>query len=98
MVERVLDIMADLSVRRTLVYVEGDASMSQYQDAEGKPRSSLNLVQRKLPFPCKPSKTQLLMTLQKNSKSFPQRSHNSRGTFPSTTHEPIEYTSLSLCQ
>jgi single-stranded DNA-binding protein len=42
--------MADLSVRRTLVYVEGDASMSQYQDAEGKPRSSLNLVQRKLPL------------------------------------------------
>lgn len=46
-----LDIIADWNVRRTLVYVEGDASISQYQDAEGKPRSSLNLVQRKLSFP-----------------------------------------------
>ena len=34
-------------LRRTLVYVEGDATMSQYNDAEGKPRSALNLVQRK---------------------------------------------------
>ncbi|KAE8448447.1 hypothetical protein EG329_009512 [Mollisiaceae sp. DMI_Dod_QoI] len=32
----------------TLVYVEGDASMSYYQDAEGKNRSSLNLIQQKL--------------------------------------------------
>ncbi|TVY23557.1 Single-stranded DNA-binding protein RIM1, mitochondrial [Lachnellula hyalina] len=29
----------------TLVYVEGDASMSQYTDADNKPRSSLNIVQ-----------------------------------------------------
>jgi single-stranded DNA-binding protein len=33
-------------MHRTLVYVEGDASMSSYQDAEGKTRTSLNLVQR----------------------------------------------------
>lgn len=32
-------------VYRTLVYVEGDASMSQYTDADNKPRSSLNIVQ-----------------------------------------------------
>lgn len=31
---------------RSLVFVEGDASMSTYQDAEGKTRSSLNVVQR----------------------------------------------------
>ncbi|KAF4624425.1 hypothetical protein G7Y89_g13746 [Cudoniella acicularis] len=35
----------------TLVYVEGEASMSQYQDADGKSRSSLNIVQRR---PLKP--------------------------------------------
>ncbi|KAF9871635.1 ssDNA binding protein [Colletotrichum karsti] len=32
----------------TLVYVEGDASMSTYQDSEGKTRSSLNVVQRNI--------------------------------------------------
>lgn len=31
---------------RTLVYVEGDASMRVYEDAEGKKTSSLNIVQR----------------------------------------------------
>ncbi|GKT88087.1 ssDNA binding protein [Colletotrichum tofieldiae] len=33
---------------RSLVFVEGDASMSTYQDAEGKTRSSLNVVQRNI--------------------------------------------------
>ncbi|KAL2754641.1 hypothetical protein ACRALDRAFT_2048894 [Sodiomyces alcalophilus JCM 7366] len=32
----------------TLVYVEGDASMNTYQDAEGKTRSSLNIIQRNI--------------------------------------------------
>ncbi|EQB50663.1 single-strand binding protein family [Colletotrichum gloeosporioides Cg-14] len=32
----------------TMVFVEGDASMSTYQDAEGKTRSSLNVVQRNI--------------------------------------------------
>ncbi|KAL4890355.1 hypothetical protein BDV59DRAFT_184849 [Aspergillus ambiguus] len=32
----------------TLVYVEGDASMRQWQDAEGKKQSSLSIVQRTL--------------------------------------------------
>jgi single-stranded DNA-binding protein len=32
----------------TLVYVEGDASMRVYEDAEGKKQSSLNIVQRTL--------------------------------------------------
>jgi len=30
---------------RTLVYVEGDASMGQYTDADGKPRTALNILQ-----------------------------------------------------
>ncbi|KAA8641832.1 hypothetical protein EYZ11_006652 [Aspergillus tanneri] len=32
----------------TLVYVEGDASMRQWEDAEGKKQSSLNIIQRSL--------------------------------------------------
>ncbi|EOO02859.1 putative ssdna binding protein [Phaeoacremonium minimum UCRPA7] len=32
----------------SLVYVEGDATMSTYQDAEGKTRSALNVVQRSI--------------------------------------------------
>jgi len=32
---------------RTLVYIEGDATMNTYNDADGKPRTALNLVQRK---------------------------------------------------
>lgn len=32
---------------RTLVYVEGDASMRQWEDSEGKKQSTLNIVQRK---------------------------------------------------
>jgi hypothetical protein len=34
-------------VDRSLVYVEGDATMSVYRDAEGKTKSSLNVVQRR---------------------------------------------------
>jgi single-stranded DNA-binding protein len=34
---------------RTLVYVEGDASMRQWEDAEGKKQSSLSIVQRMCP-------------------------------------------------
>ena len=33
---------------RTLVYVEGDATLGSYTDAEGKPRTALNIVQSKL--------------------------------------------------
>ena len=29
-----------------MVYVEGDASINQYEDAEGNNRSALNIVQR----------------------------------------------------
>ncbi|KAI9040611.1 single-stranded DNA-binding protein [Aspergillus affinis] len=32
----------------TLVYVEGDATMRSYEDADGKKQSTLSLVQRKL--------------------------------------------------
>ncbi|TLD34315.1 hypothetical protein PspLS_00556 [Pyricularia sp. CBS 133598] len=32
----------------TTIYVEGDASMSQYTDAEGKTKRSLNIVQRNI--------------------------------------------------
>lgn len=31
----------------SLVYVEGDATMNTYQDAEGKNRSSLSIIERK---------------------------------------------------
>lgn len=33
---------------RTLVYLEGDATMRTYDDAEGKKQSSLSLVQTKI--------------------------------------------------
>ncbi|KAN0115138.1 single-strand binding protein family [Hyaloscypha variabilis] len=50
------DFIASLD-KGTLVYVEGDATMSSYQDAEGKPRNSLNVVQQKLEV-LSPKKTQ----------------------------------------
>ena len=40
-------ISANFGWNRSLVYVEGDATMSQYTDSEGKSRTSLNIVQRK---------------------------------------------------
>ena len=43
--------IADLDLYRTLVYLEGEASMSQFQDAEGKSRSALNIVQRQSTHP-----------------------------------------------
>lgn len=33
----------------TLVYVEGDATLDTYEDAEGKSKTSLNIVQREWP-------------------------------------------------
>jgi single-stranded DNA-binding protein len=38
----------DSYVARTLVYLEGDASMSTYTDKNGQTQSSLNLVQTKV--------------------------------------------------
>ncbi|KAL1862467.1 ssDNA-binding protein, mitochondrial [Diaporthe australafricana] len=38
----------------TLVYLEGDASNDKYEDAEGKTRTSLNIVQRTLEILRKP--------------------------------------------
>ena len=38
--------MLTVGAHRTLVVVEGDAVMNQYQDAEGKNRSSLSIYQR----------------------------------------------------
>lgn len=35
---------------RTLVYVEGDATNDKYEDAEGKTRTTLNIVQRESPL------------------------------------------------
>lgn len=43
----VIQISYLLNVNRTLVYVEGNASMDTYQDAEGKNRTSLNIIQSK---------------------------------------------------
>ncbi|KAK0124431.1 hypothetical protein ONS95_009389 [Cadophora gregata] len=53
------DFIAGLE-KGTLVYVEGEASMSQYEDSEGKPKSSLNIVQRQLDVlsPKKPAQAQ----------------------------------------
>ncbi|KAF9894065.1 ssDNA-binding protein, mitochondrial [Aspergillus nanangensis] len=39
----------------TLVYVEGDASMRQWEDAEGKKQSTLNIVQRSFEVLKRPS-------------------------------------------
>lgn len=35
---------------RTLVYVEGDATNDKYEDAEGKTRTALSIVQRESPL------------------------------------------------
>jgi hypothetical protein len=35
------------SCYRSMIYVEGDATMSTYLDSEGKNRSALNIVERK---------------------------------------------------
>ncbi|KAG7124570.1 Single-stranded DNA-binding protein RIM1 like [Verticillium longisporum] len=39
----------------SLVFVEGDASMNTYQDAEGKTRSSLSIIQRNIEVLKRPS-------------------------------------------
>ncbi|KAI0999524.1 hypothetical protein K3495_g8670 [Podosphaera aphanis] len=41
------DYFASLE-KGTLVYVEGEATMNQYQDSEGKTRSALNISQKRL--------------------------------------------------
>jgi single-stranded DNA-binding protein len=38
--------IADNIYGRCLVYIEGDAAIKQYEDAEGNNRSALNIVQR----------------------------------------------------
>jgi single-stranded DNA-binding protein len=38
----------ELTRCRTLIYLEGDATMRTYDDAEGKKQSSLSLVQTKV--------------------------------------------------
>ncbi|KAL1889360.1 ssDNA-binding protein, mitochondrial [Sporothrix stenoceras] len=42
----------------TLVYVEGDATMGTYQDAEGKTKSSLNIMQRSIEVLKRPAQTE----------------------------------------
>ncbi|OAA55613.1 ssDNA-binding protein [Niveomyces insectorum RCEF 264] len=42
----------------TLVFVEGDANMNTYQDADGKTRSSLNIVQRSIEVLRRPNNTE----------------------------------------
>ena len=45
-------------ITRTLVYVDGEASMGAYEDAEGKIKRPLNIVQRTHPeSPCKGAET-----------------------------------------
>ena len=43
---------------RTLVYLEGDATMRTYDDAEGKKQSSLSLVQTKIEVLKRPTPTE----------------------------------------
>ncbi|KAK1144582.1 ssDNA-binding protein, mitochondrial [Aspergillus melleus] len=45
----------------TLVFVEGDASMRQYEDAEGKKQSALNIVQRSIEVLRRPNDSKSLM-------------------------------------
>lgn len=40
--------VANCQLSRTLVYLEGDATMRTYNDADGKKQSALNLVQTKV--------------------------------------------------
>lgn len=37
---------------RTMVYIEGEASINSYEDAEGKPRTSFNIIQREYYVVC----------------------------------------------
>jgi len=39
---------ANVWLNRTLVYLEGDATMRNYEDADGKKQSALSLVQTKV--------------------------------------------------
>lgn len=41
-------VLIFLSPYSTLVYVEGEASMGSWEDAEGKRQTALNITQRKL--------------------------------------------------
>jgi hypothetical protein len=43
---------------RTLIYLEGDATMRTYDDAEGKKQSSLSLVQTKIEVLKRPAPTE----------------------------------------
>lgn len=43
---------------RTLVYLEGDATMRTYDDADGKKQSSLSLVQTKIEVLKRPAPTE----------------------------------------
>ncbi|CAK7568007.1 MAG: ssDNA-binding protein, mitochondrial [Sporothrix epigloea] len=51
------DLLTSLP-KGTLVYVEGDATMGTYQDAEGKTRSSLNIMQRSIEVLKRPAPTE----------------------------------------
>lgn len=67
LVESVLLTMLCFCAYRTLVYVEGDASLDTYEDAEGKSKTSLSIVQREWPsnasfFPCLKCHTDNVLT------------------------------------
>ncbi|CAK7273738.1 ssDNA-binding protein, mitochondrial [Sporothrix epigloea] len=51
------DLLTSLP-KGTLVYVEGDATMGTYQDADGKTRSSLNIMQRSIEVLKRPAPTE----------------------------------------
>jgi single-stranded DNA-binding protein len=48
--------------RRTLVYLEGDATMRTYDGADGKKQSSLSLVQTKIEVLKRPAPAEVVNT------------------------------------
>lgn len=76
----------------TTVYVEGDATMNTYTDAEGKNRSSLSIIQSMYSLRAPRSKHYLLLRLQicnakhkRNTDTAP-----SQGTLRSSAVRPTQ--------
>ena len=77
---------ANSALRRTLVYVEGNASMDVFQDAEGKSRSALNIVQRMSHSPFNSQIPKQRLTIAQSALRFYlPRSRNKRLTSRHTT-------------
>ena len=51
-------VVANVVWDRTLIYLEGDATMNVYEDSNGKKQSGLNLVQTKVEVLKRPQTTE----------------------------------------